>query len=309
MNRDKFLPSKRSQMYVVSFGFLCFLIIFHLIIPMLLKEAGHSSWINSGPALILSSVLAVSAAALILFAFHVSIDKGDKKWKSVSSTSVAWTISFFLCCFILDVGATGFNTFFRIPLTSLMKWLLDTISTTEMASAPELSMGDMVVLLYLVLFAPVLEELAFRGLFYGALRKYGRWLAIIASALMFGFMHMNVYQFIGAFLSGIIYAILRDRAGLLMSIALHILTNCLNVIAVPLLLESQLYSSVYYIVLLGAMFFSVVMVALCFSKKNPHRNRNIAYLELDVCKMNWRMVLGNPVLSFDFIMCIMIIVY
>lgn len=306
MHRDKPSPSKHRQIYALSLGFLCYLLVFHFLVPVLLNYTGYADLINSGVVLILSSIFAtVCCAGMIFYIFRVNVHLPDDMEKR---NSTAWIISFFAVCLILDIGATGFNTLFRAPLTSFMKWFSNLAGTSEIASAPKMTQGDVAAVLYSVLFAPVLEELVFRGLFYAALRRYGRWLAIITSALMFGFMHMNIYQFVGAVLSGIIYAVLRDRAGLMMSVMLHIVTNWLNAFLVPLWLESRTYGRIYYMVLLVAMILSIVMVGLYFSKKNPYRDRNIAFLELDAGKRNRRMVLGNPVLLACFVLCVVFMV-
>ena len=41
----------------------------------------------------------------------------------------------------------------------------------------------------MALFAPVVEELTYRGLGYTLLERYGRWVAIGATALLFGVAH------------------------------------------------------------------------------------------------------------------------
>jgi uncharacterized protein len=57
----------------------------------------------------------------------------------------------------------------------------------------------------LILVAPVLEELLFRGIILrGLLSRYKPWQAILASALIFGAAHMNLYQFVGAGLMGLV---------------------------------------------------------------------------------------------------------
>ncbi len=305
MFNDQSVPSERGQIYVLSIGFLCYLLAFHFLVLVLLKVTNLDDLINTGLVLLLSSIFAAAFAGLILFAFRVDSRLPDGK---TQEKRPAWIISFLVTCLILDVGATGFNTLLSSPISSFMKWFSGVMGTSEIASAPEMARGDVTAVLYSVLFAPVLEELVFRGLFYGALRRYGRWLAIITSSLMFGFMHMNIYQFAGAALSGIIYAVLRDRAGLMMSVLLHVLTNWLNAFLVHLLIENRTFSRIYYMVLLIAMILSIVMVGLCFSRENPYRDRNIAFLELDAGKRNRRMVLGNPVLLICFIICVVFMI-
>jgi len=59
--------------------------------------------------------------------------------------------------------------------------------------------------LLVVLLAPVLEEVIFRGLLLrGFLVHYSRQMAILVSSFLFGVFHLNLWQFPGTFLWGII---------------------------------------------------------------------------------------------------------
>jgi uncharacterized protein len=59
--------------------------------------------------------------------------------------------------------------------------------------------------------APFVEELAFRGLGYSLLERYGRWTAIFATGLAFGLAHglVDAFPFLAAFGIGLAY--LRSR--------------------------------------------------------------------------------------------------
>jgi len=60
-------------------------------------------------------------------------------------------------------------------------------------------------LLTIVVLAPVLEELICRGIILkGLLKNYSPIIAIGISSLIFGIMHLNPWQFIGAFVIGIV---------------------------------------------------------------------------------------------------------
>lgn len=80
-------------------------------------------------------------------------------------------------------------------------------------------------LLRVLLFYPVFEEIWYRGLLYTPLRRErGRVVAIVLTALIFGFMHgyYPVTQLIGGVIFGIAY---EARRGLIPSILLHIAGN------------------------------------------------------------------------------------
>jgi uncharacterized protein len=74
----------------------------------------------------------------------------------------------------------------------------------------------------IVLVAPVVEELLFRGLGYSVLRPFGRWTAIILVGVAFGLAHGLVYGLPILVLFGIGLAYLRDRTdSVYPGIALH----------------------------------------------------------------------------------------
>lgn len=58
----------------------------------------------------------------------------------------------------------------------------------------------------LCLVAPFIEEMLFRGIFLRSfLRNHAPWRAILLSALLFGLMHLNLYQFVVATIIGVFF--------------------------------------------------------------------------------------------------------
>ena len=91
---------------------------------------------------------------------------------------------------------------------------------------------NVVGVLGLAFFGPLLEEVLFRGAIQGLLMRYfGRpWLAIILSALVFGIFHMNPVQIVYATLLGIVLGWIYYRTGSLLSVIVgHVLNNSLAV--------------------------------------------------------------------------------
>lgn len=92
---------------------------------------------------------------------------------------------------------------------------------------------NVVGVLGLAFFGPLLEEVLFRGAIQGLLMRYfGRpWLAIILSALVFGIFHMNPVQIVYATLLGIVLGWIYYRTGSLLSVVVgHVLNNSLAVV-------------------------------------------------------------------------------
>ncbi|MCY1632867.1 CPBP family intramembrane glutamic endopeptidase [Marinifilum sp. D737] len=75
--------------------------------------------------------------------------------------------------------------------------------------------------------APILEELLMRGIVLdGLLKNYNPWKAIIWSAVFFGIMHFNPWQFVVAFLIGIVMGYLYWKTkSLLLCMIIHAVNN------------------------------------------------------------------------------------
>ena len=89
-------------------------------------------------------------------------------------------------------------------------------------------------ILFMVILAPILEELVFRKSIIDRTAAYGEKTAVLFSALCFGMFHMNLYQFFYAFGIGVIfgYVYLRTR-DLRYSIGMHMIINFLGGVAAP----------------------------------------------------------------------------
>jgi membrane protease YdiL (CAAX protease family) len=108
----------------------------------------------------------------------------------------------------------------------------------DLAWGPPAAVG--VTLVGTILFAPVFEELIFRGLLYGTLRTRLTWpLAAAASALVFALAHgYGAAGFASVFLSGVLWAWVYERTGsLLPSIAAHMVNNAAVVLTLTLMLR------------------------------------------------------------------------
>jgi len=101
------------------------------------------------------------------------------------------------------------------------------MSRSEEAMFEQLSSGGAASVIAVCILAPLLEEMLFRGIILrGFLAQYPRWQAIMGSALLFGGAHLNLYQFVCAFLIGILAGWLYERSqSLLPGIGLHAAYN------------------------------------------------------------------------------------
>jgi membrane protease YdiL (CAAX protease family) len=96
------------------------------------------------------------------------------------------------------------------------------------------SIGALVLgFLVIVVAAPVVEELVFRGFLAESLRRKGRWAAVVLSAVAFSLAHLSLIQFRYYLVMGMVFGFLYWRRGLVGSIAAHAAFNgILMVVAV-----------------------------------------------------------------------------
>ena len=135
-----------------------------------------------------------------------------------SPVSAGWTAGALLAGVSLIVWAD----FLVAQLTFLPDWMEQTFQT--------LQTGWLGVLCMAVL-GPVVEEVFFRGvLTRELLKRYKPTTAILVSGLVFGIIHINPAQVVGACISGFFFAWLYARTrSILPGILIHILNNGLSV--------------------------------------------------------------------------------
>lgn len=111
-------------------------------------------------------------------------------------------------------------------------WLIEMLG--ELGLGEGFALGTFIVL---VVVAPITEEPLFRGiLLHGFTRNYGAWWAVIVTAFIFGAIHMNPWQFVGAFFLGLAFGwwTLETRS-ILPAILGHAMNNGMVVITVDVL--------------------------------------------------------------------------
>lgn len=90
------------------------------------------------------------------------------------------------------------------------------------------SMGinTMTALVFMVILAPIAEEIIFRKLLIDRVSRYGEGLAIVLSGLMFGLFHANLNQFAFTFVMGCFYGFIYAKTGrVVYCILLHMVNN------------------------------------------------------------------------------------
>lgn len=134
------------------------------------------------------------------------------------------------------------------------------------------------VFLLVSFFAPIIEEILFRGIIQKGMINKGikPKTAIIISALIFGCAHFNPWQFIGAFLLGIVLGVVYFKTkSLLMPILLHFFNNTIAAVMMKFYYTesfSELLKIPNYIVLLaGIIIFAVFYYLFMYRNRIYYR--------------------------------------
>lgn len=96
-------------------------------------------------------------------------------------------------------------------------------------------------MMYIALVPALAEEFMFRGIFYHSYRQWGIWKAALCSGLCFGLVHMNLNQFLYVFVLGVIFALLVEATGSVISAILaHFTINAGSVSMLALQAELEM---------------------------------------------------------------------
>jgi membrane protease YdiL (CAAX protease family) len=123
----------------------------------------------------------------------------------------------FAFMYIGNIIGTILNCFFsglaNVEPTNALQELLSTTDPIQ-------------TILVVVICAPIVEEFLFRKILIDRLHKYGDGVAIVISALVFGFYHGNITQFVYATLLGLVFGYVYAKSGnIKYSIGLHMVIN------------------------------------------------------------------------------------
>ena len=239
--------SLRKTSNRVGGGMLLF-IVFTTVISMILMAmtvtSGSSSLNLSTVMLYVINAIAslvgeFIAAAIIMAMCKTNINKAVK----IKSVSIGDTVKYTL-------AAMGFAYVFNL-LLSFMNINLSMFGFENKASDYGSTSGTAENIIYFIAIAvvpPIIEEFLFRGAILGSLRKHGDALAIVVSAVMFGFAHSNFIQTPVTFLTGLVLAYLTVKTNsLIPAIIIHFVNNSSSV-AFSLLSQLKLDEMVYSVI-------------------------------------------------------------
>lgn len=189
------------------------------LIPAGLVKIFRPEWLEDGNiSLTLSMVpmYLIGMPALIALVKTIPAENVEKKKMKWWQFLVAVLMCFGLV-YASNLAGTVISTVISILKGSAVQnTLLNIVSSISMA----------LVVLYMVICAPFMEEYVFRKLIVERTIKYGQGVAVVVSGLMFGLFHGNLNQFVYAFTLGCFLAFLYVKTGKLkITIAMHMMIN------------------------------------------------------------------------------------
>ena len=173
-------------------------------------------------------------AAQYLIAFPVLLLSLIGTEKATPKEKTKLSLSDFIFLFLIGQSAMFVGNYIGTYLNQLIGNLTGTV--------PENSIANMIaktpiwlVFAIVVVIGPIIEELIFRKIVIDRISIYGDRVAIIFSAVAFGFMHCNLYQFFYATLLGIVFGyVYTATRDVRYTIAMHMLVNFINgLVALP----------------------------------------------------------------------------
>lgn len=205
----------------ITFIFLATAAIQIAVIPLILKHAPDFAnhylfnWLLSS-----IPMYAIAMPLSLLFFATCSTKKAPQKKKLT-----AWN---FVCIFSLCFAGTYVFNFLGTTVNKLFSELLgrEAVNPIELITAQSPMWAN---LLFLVLLAPVFEEIFLRKLVIDRLLPYGELPAILISGVAFGLVHGNFNQLFYAIAVGMIFATVYLHTGsILYTIGMHMLLNLIG---------------------------------------------------------------------------------
>ncbi|MBR5597847.1 MAG: CPBP family intramembrane metalloprotease [Lachnospiraceae bacterium] len=206
------MNSKKANRLFLSVVLMHFVLIFILIVGSQFFSLGIIA------NLAVSQLVILLPACICVFWGKDKIHASDLGFQKIKISTIFLTILYTLLCMPLVTVVNAISMLF--------------VDNTVVAMSSEvLAVPFPIAFLMIAMVGPFSEEFVFRGIMYHSYRKDGNAMgAIFLSALVFGFMHMNLNQTGYAFVIGIALAFLMIATGSIWaSVLMHMIINAQSV--------------------------------------------------------------------------------
>ncbi len=172
--------------------------------------------------------------------------------------------------FAFFIAALGF-CMFASQASSIAGAIIESFGVTFPSMDRELPTGVFGVALVVLstsVFPALLEEFLMRGVILGAFKRFGDSFAIIASSVLFAFMHASLSQFAFAFLVGLVLGFVTIKAkSIWPAVLIHAANNFISVVFsyLGLYVGTTVLNTVFYM-FLGMLFVAAVIATIIASR-------------------------------------------
>lgn len=226
VEEDKATVVKRQRKFFSAVGIRYFILTIVIMVAQLLAmnlvaffaPDFYARWTNA------VSLLPITVVGLpVAYLLMKKVEKApviEQKFKF----GVKQLIPFFFIAYAVMTGANIISTIINMVIAAAAQREATTVVATMLSSSDILQNTVMVVIL-----APILEEFLFRKFLIDRFSRFGEGVAVLVSALMFGFYHGNIVQFIYATALGLVlgYVYAKSRK-VVFTILIHVFVNFLG---------------------------------------------------------------------------------
>ncbi|SKB62847.1 hypothetical protein SAMN05660477_00348 [Soonwooa buanensis] len=247
-----FLGLMAGQTIIAFAAALC-IYVFHI-------DYASSSWF------MLIGYMLSMVLPLIFYQFFVLKPKGlDLKFDFKKNTFVTYILAFPLMFGMMLIAE------YLVTLVPTSGYFFGNLYKSFTNQMSALAVDNVTMILLTVILAPLLEEFLFRGLIQKSIIKTGLnpKISILISAFIFGAFHVYPWQFVGAFLLGIVLGIVYEKTkSLVLPILLHAFNNLISALIMmkygPDTTQGILPIEPIYSFLIGVGIFNIFMLAFTF---------------------------------------------
>lgn len=253
------LVAQMSIFYLISIILMALFLVVHLLTESVNGEYNIDTILNSITSNGLIYIIPVIIAFIPVLLFR------KEKFFNYDLKVVNKKINFMtVICSICIIIALNFLTGY---LYTFLEWLLNLVGLTAEAGLEAIGPSNTItMLLYSCIVAPFFEEFLFRGAVLRYLEKYGKRFAIIASSILFGLMHGNLVQALGAIIVGLFLGYLACEYSIKLSIIAHMANNVFAEIYnnVSTVVNESTMTIIYLIIMIVTI---IVTIAVCIGKR------------------------------------------
>lgn len=280
------IAKKVSKNYAINeFNFTGLILIlyslFALYIPfllsMLLEELNIVTYKGYNLEFLVSLLCLILGTVLPFLLLRLYCKKSSKDFFKKANIKLSQLLIDFVVFFVLSLGAIYVTTILAVVL-GIESGVVSSIGITFNTEL----MKDPIYLFTFLILTPILEEYAFRGVLLNCLSRYGKYFAVIATSIIYGFAHGSFIEMLPSFIMSIVLCKISLRyKSIRPTIIIHILFNIFLGILGTMSESLYLYEEIFLgVLLILAIFFVVSRRYHIIQVKKSNTNNRVGILFL-----------------------------